>query len=108
MHLVCNAWAEIEVCLADDDPIETCSCKLTYCRQEQAHDSQDFGRLLFVRLTRPSAGVYVAVQGAVTIAIRYGAQRQQFGPPEGEEIAVLDYQSLQWCAWEGTPALLSE
>ena len=36
------------------------------------------------------------MQGAVTIAVRYGAQRQQFGPPEAEEIAVLDYQSLQW------------
>jgi len=37
-------------------------------------------------------------QGATTIAIRYAAQRQQFGPPDGSEIAVLDYQSLQWCA----------
>eukprot|EP00891_Asterochloris_glomerata_P007525 jgi/Astpho2/7525/Aster-02090 len=36
-----------------------------------------------------------AVQGAVTIAVRYGAQRQQFGPSEGAEIAVLDYLSQQ-------------
>lgn len=35
------------------------------------------------------------MQGAVTIATRYGAQRQQFGPAEGREIAVLDYSSQQ-------------
>ena len=34
-------------------------------------------------------------QGAVTIAIRYSAQRQQFGPADGAEIAVLDYQTQQ-------------
>ncbi len=37
----------------------------------------------------------VATQGSVTIAIRYSAQRQQFGPPDGAEIAVLDYQTQQ-------------
>jgi len=31
----------------------------------------------------------------VTIAIRYSAQRQQFGPSDGAEIAVLDYQTQQ-------------
>lgn len=31
----------------------------------------------------------------MTIATRYGAQRQQFGPAEGREIAVLDYSSQQ-------------
>ena len=36
-----------------------------------------------------------AMQGSVTIAIRYSAQRQQFGPPDGAEIAVLDYQTQQ-------------
>ena len=35
------------------------------------------------------------MQGAVTITVRYGAQRQQFGPAEGHEIAVLDYSSQQ-------------
>ena len=35
------------------------------------------------------------MQGAVTITVRYGAQRQQFGPAEGLEIAVLDYSSQQ-------------
>ena len=34
-------------------------------------------------------------QGAVTITVRYGAQRQQFGPAEGREVAVLDYTSQQ-------------
>ncbi len=31
----------------------------------------------------------------MTIAIRYSAQRQQFGPSDGAEIAVLDYQTQQ-------------
>ena len=35
------------------------------------------------------------LQGAVTITVRYGAQRQQFGPAEGREVAVLDYSSQQ-------------
>jgi acyl-CoA oxidase len=34
-------------------------------------------------------------QGALTIAVRYSAYRQQFGPAGGAEIAVLDYQSQQ-------------
>ena len=37
----------------------------------------------------------IAMQGAVTITVRYGAQRQQFGPAEGREVAVLDYSSQQ-------------
>ncbi|KAK9811518.1 hypothetical protein WJX72_005162 [[Myrmecia] bisecta] len=45
-----------------------------------------------VGLTTASVGV---LKGALTIAVRYGAQRQQFGPPDGSEIAVLDYQSQQ-------------
>eukprot|EP00199_Chlamydomonas_sp_CCMP681_P001411 CAMPEP_0119115636 /NCGR_PEP_ID=MMETSP1180-20130426/51673_1 /TAXON_ID=3052 ORGANISM="Chlamydomonas cf sp, Strain CCMP681" /NCGR_SAMPLE_ID=MMETSP1180 /ASSEMBLY_ACC=CAM_ASM_000741 /LENGTH=643 /DNA_ID=CAMNT_0007104711 /DNA_START=72 /DNA_END=2003 /DNA_ORIENTATION=- len=32
---------------------------------------------------------------AITIAIRYTAQRQQFGPPDAPEIAVIDYQTTQ-------------
>ena len=36
-----------------------------------------------------------AAQGAVTIAVRYGAARQQFGPPDAPEISVLDYTSQQ-------------
>ena len=31
----------------------------------------------------------------MTIAVRYGAQRQQFGPAEGQEVSVLDYSSQQ-------------
>lgn len=45
-----------------------------------------------VGLACASVGV---LKGAVTIAVRYGAQRQQFGPPDAAEIAVLDYPSQQ-------------
>lgn len=45
-----------------------------------------------VGLTSGSVGV---LKGAVTIAIRYCAQRQQFGPPDSPEISILDYQSQQ-------------
>ena len=31
----------------------------------------------------------------MTIAVRYGATRQQFGPPDAPEVAVLDYTSQQ-------------
>ncbi|KAK9869050.1 hypothetical protein WJX84_008987 [Apatococcus fuscideae] len=43
-----------------------------------------------VGLTSSSIGI---LKGALTIALRYSAQRQQFGPPEAPEISVLDYQS---------------
>ncbi|KAL4859226.1 Acyl-coenzyme A oxidase [Chlorella vulgaris] len=45
-----------------------------------------------VGLTCASVGV---LKGSLMIAIRYGAQRQQFGPPDAPEIAVLDYPSQQ-------------
>ncbi|GIL60959.1 hypothetical protein Vafri_15757 [Volvox africanus] len=45
-----------------------------------------------VGLTGGSVGV---LKGAVTIAVRYAALRQQFGPPDSPEVAVLDYQSTQ-------------
>uniref|UniRef100_A0A383WGP6 Acyl-coenzyme A oxidase n=1 Tax=Tetradesmus obliquus TaxID=3088 RepID=A0A383WGP6_TETOB len=45
-----------------------------------------------VGLTCGSVGV---LKGAVTIAIRYSAGRQQFGPPDSAEVSVLDYQSTQ-------------
>jgi len=45
-----------------------------------------------VGLTFASIGV---LKGAVTIAVRYSAQRQQFGPPHGAEISILDYPSQQ-------------
>ena len=35
------------------------------------------------------------LQGAVTVAVRYGAMRRQFGPAGGAEISVLDYRSQQ-------------
>lgn len=31
----------------------------------------------------------------LVIQIRYSALRQQFGPPESPEVAILDYQSQQ-------------
>jgi acyl-CoA oxidase len=45
-----------------------------------------------VGLTFASLGV---LKGAVTIAVRYSAQRQQFGPDNSPEVAVLDYPSQQ-------------
>lgn len=45
-----------------------------------------------VGLTTASVGV---LKGAVTIAVRYSAQRQQFGPKDAAEISVLDYPSQQ-------------
>ena len=47
-----------------------------------------------VRLPARAAAVGV-LKGALTIAIRYGAQRQQFGPADGPEVSVLDYPSQQ-------------
>lgn len=35
------------------------------------------------------------LKGALAIAIRYSSQRQQFGPPDAPEVAVLDYPSQQ-------------
>jgi acyl-CoA oxidase len=36
-----------------------------------------------------------AAKSALTIAIRHGLRRKQFGPPEGEEIPILDYRPHQ-------------
>ncbi len=36
-----------------------------------------------------------AAKTALTIAIRYGLRRRQFGPPDGEEVPVLDYRTHQ-------------
>ena len=47
-------------------------------------------------LTFSLAGARVMrVQGALTIAVRYGAARRQFGPPGAPEVSVLDYRSQQ-------------
>ena len=43
----------------------------------------------------PAPEAWRAVQGAVTVAVRYGAMRRQFGPAGGPEISVLDYRSQQ-------------
>jgi acyl-CoA oxidase len=36
-----------------------------------------------------------ASKSALTIAIRYGLRRRQFGPDEGEEVVILDYRAHQ-------------
>jgi acyl-CoA oxidase len=36
-----------------------------------------------------------AAKSALTIAVRYGLRRRQFGPDEGEEVAILDYRAHQ-------------
>jgi acyl-CoA oxidase len=36
-----------------------------------------------------------ASKSALTIAIRYGLRRRQFGPPDGEEVPILDYRTHQ-------------
>lgn len=45
-----------------------------------------------VGLTSASVGV---LKGTVTIAVRYSALRQQFGPPDAPEVSILDYPSQQ-------------
>lgn len=37
----------------------------------------------------------IVLQASLTVAVRYGATRHQFGPPGSSEIAVLDYASQQ-------------
>ena len=36
-----------------------------------------------------------AAKSALTIAVRHGLRRKQFGPPEGDEIPILDYRPHQ-------------
>jgi acyl-CoA oxidase len=36
-----------------------------------------------------------AAKSALTIAVRYGLRRRQFGPPDEEEVVVLDYRTHQ-------------
>jgi acyl-CoA oxidase len=42
-----------------------------------------------------SAASVTTAKTALTIAVRYGLRRRQFGPPGGEEVAVLDYRTHQ-------------
>lgn len=46
------------------------------------------------RVSIASAGINQAKLG-LTIAIRYASQRRAFGPPGGEEMTLIDYQSHQ-------------
>ena len=36
-----------------------------------------------------------AAKTALTIAVRYGLRRRQFGPPDGDEVPILDYRTHQ-------------
>jgi acyl-CoA oxidase len=52
------------------------------------------GTLVQGRVCVSGASV-TAAKTALTIAIRYGLRRHQFGPPEGQEVPVLDYRTHQ-------------
>lgn len=41
------------------------------------------------------AGANSAAKAGLTVAVRYGARRRQFGPAGGEEVVILDYLSHQ-------------
>ncbi|MEM1118433.1 MAG: acyl-CoA dehydrogenase, partial [Bacteroidota bacterium] len=41
------------------------------------------------------AGANSAAKAGLTVAVRYGDRRRQFGPAGGEEVAILDYLSHQ-------------
>ena len=42
-----------------------------------------------------SAASVSAAKTALTIAVRYGLRRRQFGPPDGEDVPILDYRTHQ-------------
>jgi acyl-CoA oxidase len=52
------------------------------------------GTLVQGRVSVSGASVSVA-KSALTIAVRYGLRRRQFGPPDGDEVPILDYRTHQ-------------
>jgi acyl-CoA oxidase len=52
------------------------------------------GTLVQGRVSVSGASV-TAAKTALTIAVRYGLRRRQFGPPEGDEVPILDYRTHQ-------------
>jgi len=52
------------------------------------------GTLVGGRIGIPRAGLS-AVKSGLTIAIRYGDQRKQFGPEGGSEVSILNYRTHQ-------------
>src|SRR5260221_6121005 len=52
------------------------------------------GTLVGGRIGIPRAGLS-AVKSGLTIAIRYGDQRKQFGPEGGSEVPILNYRTHQ-------------
>jgi acyl-CoA oxidase len=52
------------------------------------------GTLVQGRVSVSGASV-TAAKSALTIAVRYGLRRHQFGPPGGDEVPILDYRTHQ-------------
>jgi acyl-CoA oxidase len=52
------------------------------------------GNLVQGRVCIAGASV-TAAKNALTIAVRHGLRRTQFGPPDGDEVVVLDYRTHQ-------------
>jgi acyl-CoA oxidase len=52
------------------------------------------GTLVQGRVCVSGASV-TAAKTALTIAVRYGLRRRQFGPPDGDEVPILDYRTHQ-------------
>jgi acyl-CoA oxidase len=52
------------------------------------------GTLVQGRICISGASISAAKSG-LTIAIRYGLRRRQFGPPDGDEVPILDYRTQQ-------------
>jgi len=52
------------------------------------------GTLVQGRVCIAAASVSAA-KSALTIAVRYGLRRKQFGPPDEDEVAILDYRTHQ-------------
>ncbi|MEL6670879.1 MAG: acyl-CoA dehydrogenase [Bacteroidota bacterium] len=52
------------------------------------------GTLVGGRICVPIAGLSAAKSG-LSIAIKYGAKRRQFGPTDGDEVPILDYPTHQ-------------
>lgn len=62
-------------------------------------ESKKFGRMLGILSCGRVFIILKAVanlQSAITISTRYSAVRKQFGPANGEEWSVIEYQTQQW------------
>uniref|UniRef100_A0A8D1WHL7 Acyl-coenzyme A oxidase n=1 Tax=Sus scrofa TaxID=9823 RepID=A0A8D1WHL7_PIG len=77
---------------ADVTPEGTYVPKLKDARQRfgRALGSLSTSRVFIVALT------IINLKLALSIALRFSATRRQFGPADGEEVPVLEYQTQQW------------